>query len=106
MLEEQKKREDSRRRQKLREDRMRQISEKKKIQEKEAEELRDNKGAEKTERNGLNFLKKREEKIVGIVVYMIYHICAGEKHPQETQEMDHKDRKSASRQPLSYALHH
>ena len=50
MLEEQKKREDSRRRQKLREDTMRQISEKKKIQEKEAEELRDNKGAEKTEK--------------------------------------------------------
>ena len=33
---------------------MRQISEKKKIQEKEAEEVRDNKGAEKTEQNGLN----------------------------------------------------
>ena len=51
MLEEQKKREDSRRRQKLREDRMRQISEKKKIQEKEAEELRDYKGSEKVEKN-------------------------------------------------------
>ena len=48
MLEEQNKREDSRRRQKLRENRMRQISEKKNIQK---EELRDNKGAEKTEQN-------------------------------------------------------
>ena len=33
---------------------MRQISEQKKIQEKKAEELRDNKGTEKTEQNGLN----------------------------------------------------
>ena len=33
---------------------MRQILEKKKIQEKEAEELRDNNGAEKTKQNGLN----------------------------------------------------
>ena len=61
MLEEQKKRENSRSRQKLREDRMRQISEKK-IQEKEAEELRDNKGTEKTEKNGLNFFFKKKKK--------------------------------------------
>ena len=61
MLEEQKKREDSTRRQKLREDRMGQI-ENKKIQEKEAEELRDNKGAKKTERNGSNPKKKEKRK--------------------------------------------
>ena len=62
---------------------MSQILEKKKIQEKEAEELRDNRGAQNTKQNGLNFLKKfkKEEEIDGIVVYTIYHICAGEKHP-------------------------
>ena len=72
---------------------MRQISEKKKIQEKEAEEVRDNKGAEKTEQNGLNEQKK-EEKINQTVVCTIYHICAREKHPQETQEKDQKDYKT------------
>ena len=50
ILEEQKKREDSRRL-KLIEDRMTEISEKKKIQEKEAEELKDSKGAKKREQN-------------------------------------------------------
>ena len=49
ILEEQKKREDGRTRQKLRGCRMRKLSEKKKIQQKEAEELRDSKGTEKTE---------------------------------------------------------
>ena len=39
---------------------------------------------------GLN-LKKEEEKIDRIVVCTIYHICAGEKHPQETQMKDRKD---------------
>ena len=52
ILEEQKKREDNRRRQSLTEDRRRQISKKKKIQEKEAEDLRDSKDAEKTEQKG------------------------------------------------------
>ena len=71
MLEEQKKKEDSRRRQKLREDRMRQISEKKKIQEKEAEELRDNKGAEKTEQNGLNLKNKKKSTELWFAQYII-----------------------------------
>ena len=61
ILEEQKKREGSRR-QKLREDRRRQISEEKKIKEKHAEELkgsrRDSKGREKTEQNSRIKIKK------------------------------------------------
>ena len=36
---------------------MRQILEKKKIKEKQAEELRNNRGAENTKQNRLNFLK-------------------------------------------------
>ena len=41
---------------------MRQILEKKKMQEKEAEELRDNRGAENTKQNGLNLKKKLKKK--------------------------------------------
>ena len=37
--------------------------------------------------------KKKEEKIDRILVCMIHHVCAGEKHPQETHVKDRKDRK-------------
>ena len=36
---------------------------------------------------------KKEKEIDGIVVCTIYHICAGEKHRQETHVKDRKDRK-------------
>ena len=79
---------------KLREDRMRQLDirgeENKRKKSRRAKRIK----TEKTEQNGLNFFQKeKERKNQQIVVCTIYHICAGEKHPQETQVKDCKDHK-------------
>ena len=55
------------------------------MQEKEAEELRDFKGAEKTEQKKKKNWKEKNENKLTELWFAPCHICAGEKHPQETQ---------------------